>query len=94
MSYSIELFKKIQESEKADSEHFRIITLEETKSVLEKVLPEFNTDEVIITGSLVVPFKFSNRSDIDIAVRGLRQEDYFIFIARLEELLLRNVEII
>ena len=94
MSYPIELFKKIEESKKADSEHLRITTLDETKEVLEKVLPDFNVDEVYITGSLLVPYKFSSRSDIDIAVKGLRQEDYFTLISRLEELLLRNIEII
>jgi predicted nucleotidyltransferase len=94
MSYPIELFMKIEESKKADSEYLRITTLEETKAVLEKVLPDFNVDEVIITGSLLVPYRFNNRSDIDIAVSGLRNEDYFTFISRLEELLLRNIEII
>ena len=88
------MFKKIEESKKADSEHLRITTLDETKEVLEKVLPDFYVDEVYITGSLLVPYKFSSRSDIDIAVKGLRQEDYFTLLSRLNEYLPRNVELI
>ena len=47
-----------------------------------------------ITGSLIVPERFHAQSDIDIAVSGLTHQNYFSFMAKIQEYLDRQVEVI
>ena len=68
--------------------------LEKTISEVKRVFEKLSVQEVYITGSLVIPYRFSSRSDIDIAVRGLPAGDYFTVLSKIEESLLREVEII
>jgi predicted nucleotidyltransferase len=94
MTYPINIWEQIEERKKADSEIFRKEMLKKTKEVIEIVLFDFKVDEVYITGSILIAEKFSSRSDIDIAVRGLPGKDYFRFMARLQELLPQVPEVI
>jgi predicted nucleotidyltransferase len=88
------LLKKIEEVKKADREEQRLSFLELTKAVLPEILPHFQVKEVYITGSILIPNKFGSQSDIDIAVKGLPEKDYFTLLSRLNEYLPRNAELI
>jgi uncharacterized protein len=47
---------------------------------------QFGATEVILFGSLVHRHWFSQRSDIDLASRGIADDDYFVAVARLQDL--------
>jgi predicted nucleotidyltransferase len=94
MPYQINIWEQIEERKKAESETFRKETLEKTIAALELVLPDFTIAEAYITGSILIPNKFGSNSDIDIAVSGLPDNDYFRFVACLGELLPRDIEVI
>jgi predicted nucleotidyltransferase len=47
---------------------------------------EFAVSQVVLFGSLAHQHWFSSTSDIDLAVWGLAKDDYFLAVARLQEL--------
>ncbi|MCB8942406.1 MAG: nucleotidyltransferase domain-containing protein [Ardenticatenaceae bacterium] len=47
---------------------------------------EFDVTKVVLFGSLAHQHWFSHSSDIDLAVWGLTKSDYFLAVARLQEL--------
>jgi len=58
-----------------------------------EILKKHGCSEVFIFGSLVKG-RFNDNSDIDIAVRGLKDEDYFKVLAELGRDLLCEVDLI
>ena len=94
MTYSIRLFQEIEEAKRIELEKIRTDLLDLTRQILTRMSPDIRAEEIYITGSLLVPFRFGKNSDIDIAVKGLPGEDYFPLLAHLEDLLPRTVEII
>ena len=51
-------------------------------------------EEAYIFGSILKPGRFYNDSDIDIAVKGLKNQDFFLFMARLSDALGKDVDIL
>jgi predicted nucleotidyltransferase len=47
---------------------------------------QFGATQVIAFGSLVHGYWFSSASDIDLAVWGLRADDYFVAVAKLQDI--------
>jgi predicted nucleotidyltransferase len=47
---------------------------------------EFGVTQVIVFGSLVHDYWFSKTSDVDLAAWGLKDEDYFTAVAKLQDL--------
>lgn len=94
MAFSTSLLYEIEESRKKELEKKRHEILEQTIIEIKSVFNNSNVREVYITGSIVIPYKFTSRSDIDIAVKGLSAVDYFPILSKLEESLLRTIEII
>lgn len=72
---------------------------EERKALLQKVIfileNEFkgSSVEVYLVGSILQPFHFSSRSDVDIVLKNFK-EDRFALWTRLEEKIGRKIEII
>jgi predicted nucleotidyltransferase len=81
-----------EEKERAQREENRKGLLQKTTSVLER---EFkgSSVEVYLIGSILQPFNFTARSDIDIVLKNY-QGDRFEFWAKLEREIGRRVEII
>lgn len=81
-----------EELEKQQREEARKSLLKEVVAILEK---EFkgSTIEVYLIGSLIQPFRFSARSDVDIVVKNYK-EDRFDLWAKLERIIGRKVEVI
>jgi predicted nucleotidyltransferase len=94
MKYPIGLLYEIDASRKERLEKERHEILEQTIIETKNVFKNLQVQEVFLTGSILIPYKFSSRSDIDIAVKGLSAHDYFPVLSKLEESLLRTVEII
>jgi len=47
---------------------------------------KFGATRVVVFGSLAHNYWFSRTSDVDIAAWGMKEEDYFIAVARLQDL--------
>lgn len=94
MPFSTSLLFEIEEQKKEGLEKTRLEFLNKALTEVKNVFNQYQVQEVYLTGSVLVPYKFTPRSDIDIAVRGLSNEHYYTVLSKLEEALLRNVEII
>jgi uncharacterized protein len=81
-----------QKREEREQERLRILTI--TIDALKTVAPRFSISEAYITGSLCQPERFHSHSDIDIAVAGLTTQNYFTFMAAMQDLLPIQVEVI
>lgn len=81
-----------EEGEKQQKEIERKTLLEKVTKILQQ---EFKGTavEVYLIGTIIQPFRFSARSDIDIVLKNY-QKDRFEFWAQLERQLERRVEII
>jgi len=55
---------------------------------------EFSFSGAYVIGSLMEPYKFFADSDVDIAVEGLRDADYFRLMSRLSAFVERDVDLI
>ena len=84
------LAKEKKEREQGEDERRRL--LQKVISVLEKEFKGSDV-EVYLIGSLIRPFSFSARSDVDVVLKNYK-EDRFDFWAQLERKLGRKVEII
>jgi predicted nucleotidyltransferase len=94
MTFSAGLLYEIEALRKEELEKKRLEVLEQTIKEVKGVFSNSNVTEVYLTGSIINSYKFSSRSDIDIAVKGLPAIDYFPILSKLEESLLRTIEII
>ena len=81
-----------EEKEKQAREKGRLSVLQKVISILKKEF-EGSHVEVYLIGSILHPFAFSSRSDIDIVLKNFK-EDRFDIWAKLERIIERKVEII
>lgn len=81
-----------EEKEKSQRETERKAVLKKTISILERMF-KGSTIEVYLVGSVLQPFCFSPRSDIDIVLKN-HHGDRFELWTTLEQEIGRNVEII
>lgn len=94
--FDVDAAKKfLQEREKNEKEHFEKIrkkVLEDTISILKETF-QGSSVEVYLIGSILQPFQFTNRSDIDIVLKNF-QGDYFDTWSKLQQRIDRTIEVI
>jgi uncharacterized protein len=61
---------------------------------LDTLSEAYSWDEVYIFGSLIREGKFSSKSDVDIAIKGLNKFQHFSFVGDFSLLLGRDVDVI
>ena len=88
------LFEQILTCKQKEREKIREELLSQTIKVVKSVSPLFSVTEAYVTGSLVMAGRFHSHSDIDIAVKGLTNQNYFSFLAKVQQLLPRQLEVI
>ena len=94
MTFSTHILEEIEKKRLEEREKLRVETLQLCISKLQEYFASIKIKSLYLTGSILVPYKFTSLSDIDIAVEGLPEEKYFSSIFEIEELLSRKVEII
>ena len=72
----------------------RLELLERALGALSALSREVGFKDAYVFGSVLQKKKFYYDSDIDIAVRGLRDEDFFYFMSRAAEILGRDVDVV
>jgi predicted nucleotidyltransferase len=86
--------KEALNEKRLQNEYLRKKLLSETQDALKTLSQKIKFDEAIICGSLSRPFKFSEKSDIDIGFLGLQDGDFFTTISLLRGHLKREVDVI
>ena len=91
-SYSlwIELLHKQIESR----EEIRNEVLLQVYAVLDTLVKKYSWDDVYIFGSLIRKGKFTGRSDVDIAIKGLNKFEHFALVGDISALLGVGVDVI
>lgn len=85
-----EYLKKIEQKK----EERRLELLQKTKDALNSLYNERPFKKAYIFGSILKKKKFYYDSDIDIAIFGLKDKDFFYFMSRASDLLGRDVDIV
>ena len=81
-----ETAKQREQAEQRERDRRRQRAWEVTRQAAELLRSSFDASQVIAFGSLVHGHWFTQTSDIDLAVWGLKSEDYLIAITRLQDL--------
>lgn len=69
-------------------------TIQQVRRLLPRLAAKYGLQRAFLFGSVTKAGRFRERSDLDIAVFGLADEDYFSFMAELGEQLGRDVDVI
>ncbi len=88
------LLEKALEARKELGERKRKDTLIALSRALQKLSRMVRFDEVYVFGSLAKPYRYSDRSDVDVAFVGLRDEDFFTAMAFLSQELETDVDVV
>ncbi|MGF1513989.1 MAG: nucleotidyltransferase family protein [Elainellaceae cyanobacterium] len=72
----------------------RLVALDEVTHWLETEGLRYGLREVYLFGSITRPYRFSDRSDIDVAVEEIGPEAFFMVMASLSEALGRDVDLV
>lgn len=94
MEGTLPLIEKIIARKKEDREQERLRVLAIAIDALKTVAQRFAVSEAYISGSLCKPGRFHAYSDIHIAVSGLTTQNYFTFMAAMQDMLPIQVEVI
>lgn len=88
------LFEKYLKKKETEKEKIRIALLKKTEKILCKLSDKVSFKKAYIFGSILKNKKFYYDSDIDIAVLGLKDEDFFYFMSKASDMIGRDVDII
>ena len=80
--------------EQARLEEKRKEMVKRIDDVLTVLYKKYNLDEVYLFGSVSQEGKFRQKSDIDIAVKGLNKFDYYKFVGEISELINSRVDVV
>ena len=78
----------------ADQEKKRVAVLLQVKEALNSLEKKYQWDEAYLFGSLTMEGRFRQNSDIDIAVLGLKKNDYYKFIGEISDRLNKRVDVV
>ena len=78
----------------ADQEKMRITDLQQVEDTLRTLEKKYQWDEAYLFGSIVLEGRYRRKSDIDIALVGLKNYDYYKFIGEISDLLNRRVDVV
>jgi len=89
-----DLWHKSILKKQADQEKMRITDLQQVQDTLRTLEKKYQWDEAYLFGSIVLEGRYRQKSDIDIALLGLKKYDYFKFIGEISYLLNRRVDVV
>lgn len=85
-----EYLKKIEQKK----EEKRQKLLQRTQRALKQLYKELHFKKAYIFGSILKKKRFYYDSDVDIAVFGLKDKDFFYFMSRAADILGRNIDVV
>ena len=78
----------------SDREKMRIADLQQVQDTLRSLENKYKWDEAYLFGSIVLEGRYRKKSDIDIALLGLKKHDYYEFIGEISDLLNKRVDVV
>lgn len=94
VSEYIEHHRKIAEQERKEAEHLFIFLNRMVRDQVQGLGKKYNLDKIYLFGSLLDKEKFYPGSDIDLAVSGLKAEDYLDLWGDLEDRLHHSFDLV
>jgi predicted nucleotidyltransferase len=94
MAFDTSVLDRAQARQRAQWEEERQALLKRLLRLLDELVDGFDLHQVYIFGSLVQPGHFTKFSDVDVAIVGLPDEQFFKFSAALSSALGRDVDLI
>lgn len=91
---SLEIIKKVYEEKSKNRERTRVETLERVKTALAELSEEVSFKKAYIFGSVTTPYRFTDRSDVDLAFSALAEDRLFYVTGRLSRSLERDVNVV
>ncbi|MBD2072307.1 nucleotidyltransferase domain-containing protein [Leptolyngbya sp. FACHB-671] len=77
-----------------DNEAQRLATIEQAIHWLETEGEQYGINEAYLFGSVTRPYRFTDNSDVDVAVEQFNPEDFFVAMAALSETLERDIDLV
>ena len=79
---------------RADREKMRIAAIRQVQKTLHRLETKYQWDEAYLFGSILHEGRYGRNSDIDIAVLGLKNHDYYEFVGEISDLLNKRVDVV
>jgi predicted nucleotidyltransferase len=79
---------------RARNEAQRLVTLEQAKRWLAAEGKRYGIDQAYLFGSVIRPYRFTEKSDLDIAVETIQPDTFFDALAHLSEAVGRDVDLV
>jgi predicted nucleotidyltransferase len=92
--FDISVWRRANEKIRRRREQQRLKAYDSVRKAIDQLEKKYPFDAIYFFGSLTKPYKFSNRSDIDIAIEGLDKYLHYRFISELSGLLNREVDVV
>ncbi len=91
-TFDLSVYVSIEKKNKIIKENYRKKKLKETIAILKEYFSDKDIKKLYIFGSIVKAYMFDKNSDIDIAVEGMKPDEYYKIFGDLE-ILLKNEKI-
>ena len=92
--FDISLWRQATYSKRQSLERDRLDALDQTWMAIQQLRDFYQWDEIYLFGSITKPERFSQRSDIDIGIKGLNKYQHYRFISDLSGLLERGIDVV
>jgi predicted nucleotidyltransferase len=92
--FDISIWRRAKNSKRESIEQNRLQTLDGIWKAIHHLSHRYQWDQIYLFGSITKPERFSQRSDIDIAVKGLNKFQHYRFISDLSERLEREIDVV
>jgi hypothetical protein len=94
MGYSTAVLDAAIEKNKKDQEALRLRLLDKLGHALDDLSREIPFEEAFLFGSVTIPYRFSERSDVDVGFVGLHDDHFFKAMSFLSAQLCVDVDIV
>lgn len=92
--FDISIWRRASQKKKQTLEQQRLRILDDVRRAAYQLSLNYNWDEFYIFGSVTMPGQFTERSDIDIGIKGLDKLLHYRFIADFSGILDRKVDVV
>ena len=92
--FDISIWRRAKISKRRSIEQNRLSTIHDIWKAIERLTKRYQWDEIYLFGSITKPERFSQRSDVDIGIKGLNKYQHYRFISDFSGLLEREVDVV
>jgi predicted nucleotidyltransferase len=94
MPFPTPILDRTLAARRQQNERQRLATCDRVLAWLDAVGQQYGIDRAYLFGSLTRPYRFTERSDVDVAVEAIDSESFFQAMAELSEQVEREVDLV